>query len=186
LLAGPRVFLTRWCNTSADGSADCRAALANWYPHEREQARRSRRILASVPQAGQRFHLYLGRPREQSHDRVSPKMRELTAGVERFPQSQQHRAERVALPSEVYRRTSRMTVRRPNLSPARTTCLTLARPRCADFSRDRQPHERVMSRLRSLTWTVVIVPQSQRHSAARRTVPSGIAFRVSARTVSLP
>ena len=102
-----------------------------------------------------------------------------------FPQSQRHRAERVALPSEVYMGTSRMTVRRPNLSPARTTCLTLARPRCADFSRDRQPHEPVMPRLRSLTWTVVIVPQSQRHSAAW-TVPSGIAFRVSARTVSLP
>ena len=142
--------------------------------------------MADFPQTGQRFGSYRGCPREQPHDRASPETRELTVGVDLFPQSQRQSAERVVWPSGVDVRTSRMTVKRPNLSPGPMMCLILARPRSADFSRDRHPHERVMPRLRSRISTVVTVPQSQRHSAARRMVPPGITFRVSNTTVSLP
>ena len=142
--------------------------------------------MAEFPQTGQRFRSYRGCPREQPHDRASPETRERTAGVDSFSQSQRQTAERVAWPSGVDVRTSRMTVNRPNLSPGRMMCLTLARPRSADFSRDRHPHERVMPRLRSRISTVVTVPQSQRHSAALRMVPPGITFRVCDTTVSRP
>jgi hypothetical protein len=36
--------------------------------------------MASVPQTGQRFCTYLGRPREHPHDRASPDFSELTRG----------------------------------------------------------------------------------------------------------
>ena len=85
-LAGPRACVTRLCQTSQDGIAACRAGRARWYPHAREQVRWSRRIMASVPQTGQRFCSYLGLPREHPHDRASPEVRELMRGMAWFPQ----------------------------------------------------------------------------------------------------
>jgi hypothetical protein len=85
-LAGPRACVTRLYQTSQDGIAACRAGRASWYRHAREQVRWSRRIMASVPQTGQRFCSYLGLPREHPHDRASPEVRELMRGMAWSPQ----------------------------------------------------------------------------------------------------